>query len=259
MQLTTLSVIDIVNEPSLSVSHNSIHASWQLDSKNCPSITTDFTWKVTCKEHGSTRYLKGHCTKNSCEFSHLKSFTVYTCEFEAAYENKPFHTTTKTTKTWPGQPSYTKGPTKKDESHNAFKVSCSIDNWNGDPGKIFAELYINHNLQENKTDCNGKICDFHFTNLYYSTKYTIKVYAQNGNGNRTVILDMDHSTKSVVADTTGSGLVVLLLSVTGVCLLLAGLCLYACINADEVYTEVMYTLSTHQFSEETHLLSTSSE
>ncbi|XP_053539081.1 receptor-type tyrosine-protein phosphatase C [Ictalurus punctatus] len=93
---------DIVNEPSLSVSHNSIHASWQLDSKKCPSITTDFTWDVTCKEHGSTRYLKGHCTKNSCEFSNLKSFTEYTCEFVAAYENKPFHTTTKTTKTWPG-------------------------------------------------------------------------------------------------------------------------------------------------------------
>ncbi|XP_053490430.1 mucin-22-like [Ictalurus furcatus] len=93
---------DIVNEPSLSVSHNSIHASWKLDRQNCPSITTDFTWDVTCKEHGSTRYLKGHCTKNSCEFSKLEFFTEYTCEFEAAYEKKPFHITTKTTKTWPG-------------------------------------------------------------------------------------------------------------------------------------------------------------
>ncbi|XP_053539061.1 mucin-3A isoform X4 [Ictalurus punctatus] len=193
---------DIVNEPSLSVSHNSIHASWQLDSENCPSITTDFTWDVTCK-NGSTSYLKGHCTKNSCEFSNLKSFTVYTCEFEAAYENKPFNTTTKTTKTWPGQPSYTKGPTTKVESHNAFKVSCSIDNWNGDPGKIFAELYINDHLEDNKTDCNGMSCDFHFTNLYYSTQYTIKVYAQNGNGNRTVILDVDHSSKSAADHKTG--------------------------------------------------------
>ncbi|XP_053539073.1 receptor-type tyrosine-protein phosphatase C isoform X14 [Ictalurus punctatus] len=195
---------DIVNEPSLSVSHNSIHASWQLDSENCPSITTDFTWDVTCK-NGSTSYLKGHCTKNSCEFSNLKSFTVYTCEFEAAYENKPFNTTTKTTKTWPGQPSYTKGPTTKVESHNAFKVSCSIDNWNGDPGKIFAELYINDHLEDNKTDCNGMSCDFHFTNLYYSTQYTIKVYAQNGNGNRTVILDVDHSSKSAADHKTGPG------------------------------------------------------
>ncbi|XP_053490596.1 receptor-type tyrosine-protein phosphatase C isoform X43 [Ictalurus furcatus] len=207
---------DIVNEPSLSVSHNSIHASWQLDSQNCPSITTDFTWKVTCK-NGSTSSLKGHCTKNSCEFSNLKSFTEYTCEFEAAYENKPFNTTTKTPKTWPGQPSFTKGPTKKEESHNAFKVSCSIDNWNGDPGKIFAELYINHNLQENKTDCNGKICDFLFTNLYYSTQYKIKVYAQNGHGNRTVILDMDHSTK--YNDKAVIGFLAFLIVLTSVALL----------------------------------------
>ncbi|XP_053538955.1 receptor-type tyrosine-protein phosphatase C isoform X11 [Ictalurus punctatus] len=206
---------DIVNEPSLSVSHNSIHASWQLDSKKCPSITTDFTWKVTCK-NGSTSSLKEHCTKNPCKFSNLNFFTEYTCEFEASYENKPFNTTTNTTKTWPGRP-FAKTQTKKDESHNAFKVSCSIDNWNGIPGKIFAELYINDHLEDNKTDCNGMSCDFHFTNLYYLTKYKIKVYAQNGNGNRTVILDVDHSTK--YNDKAVIGFLAFLIVLTSVALL----------------------------------------
>ncbi|NP_001186992.1 receptor-type tyrosine-protein phosphatase C precursor [Ictalurus punctatus] len=207
---------DIVNEPSLSVSHNSIHASWQLNSENCASITTDFIWNVTCKEHGSTSSLKGHCTKNSCEFSNLKSFTEYTCEFVAAYGDISFNTTTKTTKTWPGQP-FAKTQTTKVESHNAFKVSCSINSWNGDPGKIFAELYINDHLEDNKTDCNGMSCDFHFTNLYYLTKYTIKVYAQNGNGNRTVILDVDHSTK--YNDKAVIGFLAFLIVLTSVALL----------------------------------------
>ncbi|KAF4083494.1 hypothetical protein AMELA_G00142050 [Ameiurus melas] len=208
---------DIVNEPSLSVSHNSIHASWQLYSQKCPSITTNITRKLTCEETGSISSLKGPCTENSCEFSQLKYFTNYNCAFVAAYENKPFHTTTKTTKTGPGQPTFTNRPTKKEESHNSFKVRCSIDNWNGDPGKIFAELYINNRLEVSKTEGKVKSCDFHFTNLYYSTKYKIKVYAENGNGNRTVIIEWDHFTK--YNDKAVIGFLAFLIVLTSVALL----------------------------------------
>ncbi|KAF4083488.1 hypothetical protein AMELA_G00141980, partial [Ameiurus melas] len=182
MQLTTLCVID-VNEPSLSVSHNSIHASWQLDSKKCPSITTNFTWDVTCKETGSTSSLKGSCTENSCEFSNLKFFTEFTCEFVAAYEKKPFHTTTKTTKTWPGKPTL-KGSkiTATTMNHNTIKVTCEIGKWNGDKGVFNAELYID-NIHTGKEKTNEQ-CAFTFDDLYYLTEYEVKVYARNRNGNK---------------------------------------------------------------------------
>ncbi|XP_053529905.1 uncharacterized protein LOC124626016 isoform X3 [Ictalurus punctatus] len=68
--------------------------------------------------------------------------------------------------------------------------------------------------------------------------------------------------QSVTTQKSTAGSLPTVLSVTGVCVLLAGLmgfCLCVCISGDEVYTEVMYTLSSQQFSEETQLLSASSE
>ncbi|XP_053508913.1 integumentary mucin C.1-like isoform X1 [Ictalurus furcatus] len=68
--------------------------------------------------------------------------------------------------------------------------------------------------------------------------------------------------QSITTQKSTAGSLPTVLSVTGVCVLLAGLmsfCLCVCSNGDEVYTEVMYTLSSQQFSEETQLLSASSE
>ncbi|KAF4083482.1 hypothetical protein AMELA_G00141800, partial [Ameiurus melas] len=104
------------------------------------------------------------------------------CEFVVAYEKKPFHTTTKTTKTWPGQPTLKESKiTAITMNHNTIKVTCEIEQWNGDKGVFIAELYRD-NIHTEKEKTNEQ-CAFIFDDLYYLTEYEVKVYARNRNGN----------------------------------------------------------------------------
>ncbi|MCI4383758.1 hypothetical protein PGIGA_G00030160 [Pangasianodon gigas] len=158
---------DVNNDTRLSVNSTSIHADLNLSSPNCPTITTTFDWTGKC---------------------------VNMSDKSASYENEQFKIIS-FTETSPANPSYENVPKIKPINHNAFKVECTINKWNGEEGDITAELYINGGLERKKTSRKGKECDLEFENLYYSTDYKIKVYARNGNGKETQIKHLTHSTK----------------------------------------------------------------
>ncbi|XP_053094193.1 receptor-type tyrosine-protein phosphatase C isoform X3 [Pangasianodon hypophthalmus] len=188
---------DLNNATIVNTSNTSINASWNFTSKNCSPITANFTWEVHC--NGTESSNKQHTEKkgqNPIVISKLKPYTNYMCNFTAKYEKQPFHNHTIPVQTLSSEPSYTNEPKITQINHNAFKVECTIKEWNGEHGNVIAELYINDHQEDRKTSKKGKKeCDLEFGNLYYSTKYNVKVYAENGNGNKTKIYDKYHSTK----------------------------------------------------------------
>ncbi|KAB5559426.1 hypothetical protein PHYPO_G00028890 [Pangasianodon hypophthalmus] len=165
-------------------------------------IVTDFSVLKHLHEYNCTgAYNYGNGTiisepftvKPECNVSTRTTFS------KTKYEKQPIHEYTTTVQTLSSEPSQPEDVKITPINHNAFKVECTINNWNGKKGFLIAVLYSGGHDKGKpiKYDehCQHAKCVLKLENLSYSTTYKIKVYAENGNGNKTKIYEDDHSTK----------------------------------------------------------------
>ncbi|XP_062868846.1 receptor-type tyrosine-protein phosphatase C [Trichomycterus rosablanca] len=203
---------DVNNTPELSATNTSIIASWDTTSSNCGNQT--FDWNVKC----NGTYKKLDQKQNPYNSSGLKPFENYSCTFTALYKNASFLSTLENIRTHPGAPEIKNCTTAK-INNNAFGVTCTIVKWNGksDGAKLYAQLYIgNAPCTNHSATCKESVCSIIFSNLYYLTAYTVKVYAINGNNNSTDKVE-HHSTS--YNDTAVLGFLGFLIVLTSLALL----------------------------------------
>ncbi|XP_072516603.1 receptor-type tyrosine-protein phosphatase C isoform X4 [Salminus brasiliensis] len=162
------------NVSDVQKNHFSISAKWNLKSPNCP--TSKFDAEVTCNSD------KGSCTgvgaQMQCNVSNLHHNTPYSCTFMAKYHKAFIYNETHNVTTTCGEPVFSHKPKVHWISHNAFTVTVTVSKWIG-PSHVFkAELLIREKIENEKIQNNTNLDFTHtFDNLYYSTNYTLKIYA----------------------------------------------------------------------------------
>ncbi|XP_053368952.1 receptor-type tyrosine-protein phosphatase C [Clarias gariepinus] len=176
-----------LKKPTISVNDTSIQASWDFTNTNCTDIINNLNWEINCnppegKVNQEDKIIKG-----------LKPYKDYECTLTVMYDTKhTIHTDKTNIKTQSSRPPKEGTITKVNPiGNNAFEVKCEILEWNGKDGHIVVE----YGPKPDKKNCTKKQCDIVLDNLYYLTTYTIKVYAINGNGNKTLIYEDNHDTK----------------------------------------------------------------
>ncbi|XP_036442601.1 receptor-type tyrosine-protein phosphatase C isoform X3 [Colossoma macropomum] len=169
--------------------NNSIQAKWNENGNNCSMPVTSSD--VICSESNDFKKVSGHCSlksQKSCTVDNLKTFTTYHCTFNAIHEGL-LRNVTEEKKTLPGRPTlYT--PKASFVSNNAFLVRCNINQWNGAQGIYYASI----SPASDKHHYQNESCFFIFDNLYYLTKYTVKVYGVNGNKIKGEAIHVDYKT-----------------------------------------------------------------
>ncbi|XP_059923106.1 receptor-type tyrosine-protein phosphatase C-like [Gadus macrocephalus] len=115
--------------------------------------------------------------ERSCEVTGLLPFTLYYCEIQPRFNDKPIGTATKQpSKTSAGVPDTVaiKRPTQVE--NNAFLVECKpLDQnaWRGPETWYRATITGFKEIKQNN-------CSFKFRDLSYSTGYTVSIFAFNG-------------------------------------------------------------------------------
>ncbi|XP_060797764.1 receptor-type tyrosine-protein phosphatase C isoform X4 [Neoarius graeffei] len=187
----TVKITCNISEPSISSkTHNSIEVSWDK-SRNCQGLEFVAEVKNDKGQREKTAKINDKSTHN---FTPLDPFKSYTLIFTAKYEMQVIFSREKPTETLSSEPTIQMFKVERAE-HNAFKVTCNLESrsWNGLKGHFYAKVYQPH--EKKNIPVSSKECDFKFKDLYYSTEYTIEVYAINGNGNQSKSHTEKHWTK----------------------------------------------------------------
>ncbi|KAI4877099.1 hypothetical protein NFI96_026452, partial [Prochilodus magdalenae] len=193
--LTVNITCDVRNVTEYNESINAIQAIWNVSKENCPM--PNFRPQVNCFI-GSTKeslltlnFTASECnlvpSHKNCTLANLTPYINYTCTFTATHEGLS-HEETKYVKTLPGPPVFTDLKAFY-VSNNAFRVECKLQNWNGEIGQFVATI-----LPSTYKPQNNRTCFFIFDNLNYLTKYTVQVYAKNGNSTCSATLSVPHKT-----------------------------------------------------------------
>ncbi|GAA6087360.1 receptor-type tyrosine-protein phosphatase C isoform X2, partial [Tachysurus ichikawai] len=173
----------IGNVNTVTKTASSIKARWDLKSTNCPGIDKNITLETSC--NNTSKLLT--CSGDHCEIEDLDPFTTYKCTFSAIYNKAKFMSVNLTETTLSAEPTLNEIWTHEHTSHNSYKIKCTIQRWNGKEGVFSAELYKDNGQDKNEkpvlTITDKKDCSFDFNNLYYLTRYKVKVIAINGNKN----------------------------------------------------------------------------
>ncbi|KAL7866748.1 hypothetical protein AOLI_G00145620 [Acnodon oligacanthus] len=100
------------------------------------------------------------------------------------YLNHTFLEKPITKTTLPGKPTIMTKPLVNVRDHNAFDVTCDVENWNGLDGYVYIKLYLGETQKHICNDSSRNKANFHIKceNLYYSSNYTLKIYAVNKHG-----------------------------------------------------------------------------
>ncbi|XP_071376465.1 receptor-type tyrosine-protein phosphatase C isoform X2 [Centroberyx affinis] len=207
-----------IKEPKLT--NNSIMLSWDTNSMSCKDATPDLSYACNCTDQETKRPELLNATKSPCNFTGLKPFTKYDCQVQPLYNNNPVPDSAKkyNIQTAVGVPE----PVRKGDitfsrtENNAFTVTCKY------PGKLNGlktkKTYIARlSPSSDDTEQINKACDFEFTGLSYSTKYTLTVTVSNG---ELKSLSVDKHITTLYNDKAVIGILVFLIILTSVALLL---------------------------------------
>ncbi|XP_075944372.1 receptor-type tyrosine-protein phosphatase C isoform X2 [Anarhichas minor] len=202
-------------------SDNSIQLSWVTTSKECGGVLhglKKLSYDCSCHEqppdnHKHRNSVDANPSGGTCTISGLKPYTDYSCEVQTKYNMNLIEPTNKTTYTTKaGIPSGITQLKVGVPEHNVITVTCAIVKpWNGPKKEQVFKAHLDGDWVSNKK------CEFEFKNLYYSTRYTVKVMACNGD-----LCSVPWTTSATTSynDKAVIGFLVFLIILTSVALLL---------------------------------------
>ncbi|KAL7854504.1 hypothetical protein SRHO_G00166940 [Serrasalmus rhombeus] len=200
---------DVRNVLEFKPSNTSIKAIWNITKENCPM--SGFSSKVTCSSGSKKESCTLQPSHKECDVNNLEPYTPYKCTFKAESDGLS-HSETKDLKTLPGRPNISK-PETGFISNNAFRVNCTLINWNGGNGMFHAKIFP----ASDKEIYDNKKCFFIFDNLNYLTTYKVEVYGVNSNGTRSESFPVVYTTN--YNDRAVLGFLVFLIILTSIALL----------------------------------------
>ncbi|KAM8875228.1 receptor-type tyrosine-protein phosphatase C isoform 2-T4 [Spinachia spinachia] len=175
---------DFTLEISSTSSSNTITLSWGTKSRNCNGVLPqlyELSYECACSQKTQTQSRIAAADSNgsggTCDVTGLEPFTDYDCEVRIKYRGVVTQTTSDVAyKTDVGKPADIHRLNVKMPDNNVVSVSCQSGKPNG-LRKLFIATLSNVGAKPEKRE--SEMCEFKFSDLSYSTEYTVEVTVCN--------------------------------------------------------------------------------
>uniref|UniRef100_A0A667XMC8 Receptor-type tyrosine-protein phosphatase C n=1 Tax=Myripristis murdjan TaxID=586833 RepID=A0A667XMC8_9TELE len=164
---------------------SSIELEWNTSSVNCPGVSKHPNLSYVCRCNATKPPVTANRSEagGTCNVIGLEPYTFYTCTVQPIFNGSAVHSPTEAPRkqTDPGRPKRVNDVRVILKDNNAFTVNCSrlqTTDFHGPHKKYIARVYAGGKEERNKEAEEN--CSFEFTDLSYSTDYTLNVTAYNG-------------------------------------------------------------------------------